>query len=132
MAGPGDFTLPVGELDEDWFPNVDVKSFLQERIDAAEGDPDVSALTGQTKARAVQAYVYEKAYRHIYRRKSEDPSSWTSEGEGSVQQSDRQVERWRELADRKQALFETLTESTDQNADDLPPTLTAPSRSGYA
>lgn len=128
---PKDFMLPNGELNEEWFPDVETTTFLEARIDDAESDPRFADLDPTPQAAARRAYVYEQAYRHIYRRKSEDPLSWSADGQGSEQQSDRQVERWRELAERKQSKWERHTESGGK--DDRPTSTTSvPSHTGYA
>lgn len=123
--------VPEGELLRDWFPEVDAEAFVKRRLHRARDAPRFSDLTDPDRDKALKAYVYEQAYRHIYRRKAEDPSSWSADGEGSAQQSDRQVQRWKELADEKEDEWTTLLEEPDPDRE-IPPTTSVQSRTGYA
>lgn len=127
---PRSLILPDGELSKDWFPEVNLKQYLSKRIREAEQDPRFTELDSGPQARAVKAFVYERAYRHIYRRKAEDPSSWSGDGQGSMAQSDRQVQRWKELADEKERQLESILEQ-DTGADQTPPTTSVPYTTGY-
>lgn len=130
MASASDFTLPDGKLDTSWFPEIDHVAFLDARIKEAEDKAAFSDLTKTKKEKAEIAYVYEKAYRHIYRRKSEDPNQWAADEQGSMQVSNRQVARWKEFADRKRSKWQRLASQTD-SSDTHPQSTTVVSRSSY-
>lgn len=128
---PNDYTLPEGELNEDWFPDIDLMAFLNERVSEAYARQDVQSLSTQREQDdAAVAFVYMKAYQHVYRRKADDPSQWTAEGQGSEQQSDRQVQRWKEMAEEKESLFYAKVRSSDPDQKH-PGTQTVPNRSTY-
>lgn len=127
---PDALILPDGELSTDWFPEVDLEEYLDKRIREAEQDPRLTQLDPGPQARAMKAFVYEKAYRHVYRRKAEDPSSWSGDGQGSMAQSDRQVQRWKELADEKERELESVLEQ-DTGTDQTPPSTSVPYTTGY-
>ena len=126
----GQYLLPEGELNENWFPEIDPMAFLRKRVEEATSRSDIEDLTGERRRDAIQAFVYMKAYRHIYRRKADDPNAWSSDGQGSEQQSNRQVQRWKEMAEEKESTFFSLVESSDSGSD-LPGTQSVPVRSGY-
>lgn len=125
------YTLPEGELNLDWFPEVDGKLLVDRFIQEIEGDARLDGLDPGPRARAKAAYVYWKAYRHIYRRKSDEPTDWSADEQGSISQTDRQVQRWKEMADEKENRFRTIVKDDDPTPD-TPPTTTITTRSGYA
>jgi hypothetical protein len=121
---------PEGEIQEAWFPNTDLLTLLRRRVEKAESGSRFSNLSGETRRDAIAAYAYEAAYRHIYRRKAHEPSSVDLAEQGGEQQTDRQVERWREMADEKEDKWRSLV-NDDTDLDETPTTRTINSPSAY-
>jgi len=126
-----EFFVPEGELHPDWFPMVEAEDLLKQQLDDARGDARITGLAStESRERAIAAYVYWKAYKHIYRRKANDPNQWAADGQGSQQTSNRQVSRWKEMADEKEDEFMRYVDE-GQSGDDVPGVVSVPTPSGY-
>jgi hypothetical protein len=129
---PSDFTKPEGDLPPNRFPEVELPFYLEKWIERAEkkvsrwltstdyndDPPDrdytsvVDPVTPRRRERAVEAFVYWKAWSHVYERltgsaKEEQTETW------SASMSDAQIDSYRKRAEDARNRFEDLVTGDD-------------------
>lgn len=137
---PDAFTKPEGDLSPERFPDIHLPAYLTKWIQRGEekvgqwlssydyhDDPPNAryesfpdSKTTHRKERAVEAYVYWKAWDHVYERltgeaKSQETEVW------SASFSDAQIDSYRKRAQQKKERFEDLVSGDDslQGGDEI-------------
>jgi len=137
---PRDFTKPDGDLPEDRFPDINLSAYLREWIERGEqkvgrwlGPEDyydnpverdhksiADPAEPRRRERAIEAYVYWKAWDHVHERLSGEPKAQSTES-WSAQYSNDQIESYRKRAERARERYEDIVSGDDSlQADDGP------------
>jgi len=130
--GPDDFTKPDGDLPPERFPDVELQVYLKKWIlrgeekveqwlsayDYHDDPPDAKhesfpdPKTPRRKERAIEAFVYWKAWDHVHERltgeaKRQETETW------SASFSDAQIDSYRQRAEDAKDEFERLVSGDD-------------------
>lgn len=100
---PADLIAPAGDIESSFFPNDDSSALtvrLQGYIDDGAARAGTANVVAGEVDRAVTAWSYYRAYRAIWLRLSEAPSSVSLTDQGSRARTDQQREAFKLMADQ--------------------------------
>ncbi|HEY7234904.1 MAG TPA: hypothetical protein VH539_12190 [Gemmatimonadaceae bacterium] len=109
---PADLLAPVGEIEPSFFPSDDdatLEARLQAYIDDGEAQAANAAVPDEGTDQAVEAWAYYRAYKAIWLRLSEAPSSLSFTDQGSRSRTDQQREAFHQLWQNYLAIYNGLT-----------------------
>lgn len=121
-VAPADLTAPKGAVQPSFFPDDDAAAlaarlqlWITEGTERAEDIADIDAHD-----RAVAAWAYYRAFRAVYLRKSDEPSTVELRDQGSRQNLITQIQNFRDEAEAYRAEFEALLAAAAQDAGTVP------------
>jgi len=137
---PQDFYKPDGDLPENRFPDIELQVYVEkwiqrgkeqverwlnptdyhESVVAEKHESFPDPVEKNRKERAVKAFVYWKAWDHIYERLAGEPKQQSTES-WSAQYSDSQIQSYRNRAERAREEFEDIVSGDDALEDDDTP-----------
>lgn len=108
-VSPTDLTAPAGEVEPAWFPSDDTAALtarLQAYIDDGAARAQADGIIDVDEATTL--WAYHRAYRAIWLRLSEAPSSLTMNDQGSRSRTDAQRDSFKAEADRLFTAYQSL------------------------
>ena len=104
-----DFTQPEGELEESYFPSVDLTAYLGTWLSQAQSK-------AASDEEAQEAYVYHRAFQHIADRFNNEAADLDVEDVGSRRRLVEQMRFWQRRAAEQLRAFEEATASDDEGS----------------